>query len=278
MEFIDGLVDQLILPGTHPAVFWIFVVTGMVIQGIGKSGFAGGVGILTFPLLCLVMRVEKVAAIMLPMLCLFDLNAIYHFRVQKDLAKLARLVPFLLIGIAAGSVFWFAAGADDVIRYETPLKIFVGAIAILFAVYILARDRILKYMEGYTPGPAMMAAAGISAGITSTIAHAAGPIVGFYMYVQGMNKSLFVGTTAWTFTFINFAKLPTYTFAGLFDRTNLEMALILLPLVPIGSFIGKWLHDRISEALFNMVIMICVLVAGIQLVSGTNILLWAFGR
>ena len=39
-----GFLDEFILPGTSPWLFWSFVLTGVIIQGISKSGFAGGAG------------------------------------------------------------------------------------------------------------------------------------------------------------------------------------------------------------------------------------------
>jgi len=58
--------EGFFLPGIPASVFWLFVGTGILIQGISKSGFAGGVGILTIPLMVLVMPVDKVVASLLP--------------------------------------------------------------------------------------------------------------------------------------------------------------------------------------------------------------------
>lgn len=55
-------------PGVPAIVFWVFVGLAIVIQGISKSGFAGGAGILSLPLMLLVMPVDKVAATLLPLL------------------------------------------------------------------------------------------------------------------------------------------------------------------------------------------------------------------
>ena len=87
-----------------------------------------------------------------------------------------------------------------------------------------------------------------------------------------MGKSLFVGTTAWTFTLINLTKLPFYISIGLIDKDILFFDLTLLWLIPIGSYLGKWMHDRVSERSFNRVIMVFVLLAGIQLVSNVNLI------
>ena len=87
-----------------------------------------------------------------------------------------------------------------------------------------------------------------------------------------MGKSLFVGTTAWTFTLINLTKLPFYIGIGLIDKDILFFDLTLLWLIPIGSYVGKWMHDRVSERSINRVIMVFVLLAGIQLVSNVNLI------
>ena len=53
---------EFIGEGIPPFLFWLFVGAAIVIQGISKSGFAGGAGILSLPLMMLVMPVPKVAA------------------------------------------------------------------------------------------------------------------------------------------------------------------------------------------------------------------------
>jgi uncharacterized membrane protein YfcA len=111
----------------------------------------------------------------------------------------------------------------------------------------------------------------LAAGFTSAIAHSAGPIVSLYMFAQGMGKTLFVGTTAWTFTFINLTKLPFYIGIGLIHSKVLYFDLFLVWLIPIGSYMGKWMHDRIPEKPFNRVIMVFVFLAGIQLISNINL-------
>ena len=80
-----------------------------------------------------------------------------------------------------------------------------------------------------------------------------------------------MGTVAWTFTLINLTKLPFYLGLGLVDLSVLRFDVFLIPLIPLGSFLGKWMHSRVSESLFNRVIMVLTLVSGIQLVSGINL-------
>lgn len=263
--------EAFIEPGIPVAIFWVFVGLGIIVQGIGKSGFAGGVGILTIPLMMLVMPVDKVVATLLPLLVLLDMNAIYHHRHNKVWSHIWEIYVPSLFGIAAGGILWWWIGHAGVDQYSVEIKRFVGIIAIFFALYIVAKDRALAWVDKIHVGPRSAWLFGSAAGFTSTMAHAAGPIVSLYMFAQGMGKSRFVGTTAWTFTLINISKLPIYFGVGLIRQDVLLFDLALVWLIPIGSYLGKWMHDRIPERPFNRIIMVLVLLAGIQLITNINL-------
>ena len=170
--------DTFIIDGTPHALFWAFVGTAVIIQGISKSGFAGGAGILSLPLMMLVMPAEKVPATLLPLLILCDMNAIYIHRRNVVWRKVLEIYLPAILGILAGAWVWWQIGKANVAQYEVPLKRFVGIIAILFAMYLIGKERAMAWIERYRPGLRTALVAGIAGGFTSTIAHAAGPIVG----------------------------------------------------------------------------------------------------
>lgn len=265
------MLEGFVLPGIPPAVFWIFVGVAILIQGISKSGFAGGIGILTIPLMVLVMPVDKVIASLLPLLVLLDLNAIYHHRRNKVWRHVLEIYLPAVAGILLGGLVWWKIGRAGVEPYTVPLKRFIGATAILFAVYILARERAQAWALRLRLRRKTAFFLGLSAGFASTIAHAAGPLVSFYLFAQNLGKSLFVVTTAWTFTLINLTKVPFYVAAGLIRPDVLLFDLFLVWLIPIGSHLGKWLHDRVSERSFNRIIMVFVFLAGVQLLLNVNL-------
>jgi len=254
-----------------PVQFWIFVSVAIIIQGISKSGFAGGAGILSLPLMMLVMPPNLVSATLLPLLILCDLNAIYHHYNNKAWRKVLEIYLPTIPGIVLGAWVWWKIGKDGLEPYELALKRFVGIIAILFSLYIVGKEVALSFVSQYKPGWKTAIPAGIAAGFCSTIAHAAGPIVGLYLFAQGLGKTLFVGTTAWVFTLINLTKLPFYFGVGLVRSDVLLFDVLLVPLVPIVSFLGKWLHERVSERLFNWVIFVLTMVAGIQLLFNVRL-------
>lgn len=272
--------DAFIEPSVPAAVFWIFVSIAIIIQGVSKSGFAGGAGILSLPLMMLVMPVDKVAATLLPLLILCDLNAIYHHRHNKDWTQILWIFVPSCVGIVLGALVWWQIGREGVEFYSQLIKRMVGVIAIVFGLYILARERSMAWVSHHRAGKKTAVVTGVVAGFTSTIAHAAGPIVSLYVYSQGFNKTLFVGTVAWTFTLINITKLPFYVWAGLVDTNVLGFDACLVALIPLGSWLGHWMHHRVSEWWFSRIIMVLTLLAGVQLlfniqvVQGILNLLW----
>ena len=96
------------------------------------------------------------------------------------------------------------------------------------------------FIEPGVPPPVFWTFVGlaiVTAGFVSTITHAAGPIVSLYMFTQGMGKTLFVGTVAWTFTLINIAKFPFYIAVGLV-RTDVLLFGLTLRLVNPHRFVA----------------------------------------
>ena len=90
----------------YPAVFWVAAITAVLLLGIAKAGFAGGVGTLATPLVALTITVAEAAAILLPLLIFTDILALFYYRRDFDSKSMKVLVPGALIGILAGSLFF----------------------------------------------------------------------------------------------------------------------------------------------------------------------------
>ena len=56
--------------------FYALAVPVVLLVGISKGGFGGGVGLVAVPLLSIVMPLPQAAAILLPILCVMDLFAV----------------------------------------------------------------------------------------------------------------------------------------------------------------------------------------------------------
>lgn len=243
-------------------LFYVLAVPIVLLVGVSKGGFGGGVGMVAVPALSLAIPLAQAAGILLPILCVMDLFALAAYRGQYSGVNVRRLLPAALAGIGAGAL---AFGTLD----ERWLRVIVGAIAVAFALPWLigvARRR-GQAPEARRPGAWGGALWGAIGGFTSTLAHAGGPPVSVYLLPQKLPPTLFVGTTVIVFTVINYVKLVPYAWLGQLRAENLATSLVLLPLAPLGIRLGRWLHDRVDDVLFYRISYVLLLITGLKLVS-----------
>src|SRR5690606_6493157 len=93
-------------------------------------------------------------------------------------------------------------------------------------------------------------AVGFVAATVSTLAHAAGPIITLYMLQFKLEKKVLVGTMLVYFLLINTLKVPPLIYLGFITWDTLRDSIWFLPLIPLGTLAGAWLHNRISEKPF----------------------------
>jgi uncharacterized membrane protein YfcA len=105
----------------------------------------------------------------------------------------------------------------------------------------------------------------IVSGFTSFIAHAGGPPVNAYVMRLKLSPVLFTGTMAYLFFFINMAKWAPYAWLGLLDMRNFGTSLVLLPLAPVGVWIGVRMARTINPVLFYRLIRIGMFLTGCKL-------------
>ena len=73
---------------TYPAAFWVCAVGAVLLMGVAKAGFGGGIGILATPLLALTVSVADAVALLLPLLIACDVFAVRHYRRTFDKTRL----------------------------------------------------------------------------------------------------------------------------------------------------------------------------------------------
>ena len=237
--------------------FYVAALPAVLIVGISKSGFGGGLGLVSVPILAFTIPPASAAAIMLPILCVMDLMSWWAYRRIWDRRNLMILVPAALVGLAIGGLtFRFMS--------EDALRLIIGAIALLFTLdHWLGRRPKLAPSEA---GIGLGAVCGTISGFTSFIAHAGGPILQVYLLPQRLDKTLFVGTTVIFFLIMNYVKLVPYAYLGMLSAGNLTTSLVLLPLAPLGVWLGLRLHRLVSQALFYRLMYFLTFAAGIKLI------------
>ncbi|MCU0921067.1 MAG: sulfite exporter TauE/SafE family protein [Burkholderiaceae bacterium] len=223
--------------------FYAVAVPAVLLMGLGKSGFLSGFGALATPLLALTMPVPQAAAIMLPLLLVMDVTGVQQLWRERDRALLRWMLPAGLLGVGIGTLLFGLLSGKTVAAL-------VGALTLLFLA-----QRLLFPPRADAPPPPRWVGFGLAtaSGFTSFVAHAGSPPLSAYMLPLRMRPIAFAGTAAVFFSVVNLAKWLPYAWLGLFERSNLATSVLLLPLAPLGVWLGVWLARRIEPSWFYRV-------------------------
>lgn len=220
----------------------LWIGTSIFLMGMSKGGFP--VGAIALPVLILVWpdpakAARSAVAFMLPMLCCMDVVALAFYRRHIRWDRLRRLFPASLAGVVAGSILFVSDDASLLAVSDRALKLLIGMIGLLFVVYQAARRWILAHLDDTSaPGWARSNTFGMAAGVTSTLAHAAGPVLQMYLLPQKLEKLKFAGTTCAYFFLLNLVKMVPFALLGRIQKPNLVLGAYLLPVIPLGVAAG----------------------------------------
>lgn len=257
-------------PDATPWLVWATLLAAAVVIGIAKSGFGGGIGVLAVPLVGNVLAADHTVGVMLPVLIGADLVAIAQHRKHRSGEHLR---PALLGGVfgilaAAAAVVallgGFGAASEDRASLATLLAVTVGGVTLVMVglqVFRWCGGRLRRLPDTPFAG----GVAGALAGFVSTLAHAAGPIMTLYWLEARLDKRRLVATLVVFFFAVNMLKVPLYLAGGLIALQTAWVSLVMLAAVPVGSFVGVWLHRRVPEGPFTAVMYIAAAVAGARM-------------
>ncbi|NQT94348.1 MAG: sulfite exporter TauE/SafE family protein [Lentisphaerae bacterium] len=220
-----------------------WIVLSVFLMGMSKGGFPAGA--IALPLLVLIWPSETDAArsavaFVLPLLCVMDAVAMCFYWRRVQWYRLVPLIPGAIAGIAIASVLFLGDGAAAIIPVpDRALKFLIGLIGLLFVAYQAGRKWLFRKIDQTTvPGPGRGIAYGMAAGITSTLAHAGGPVLQMYLLPQRLPKLGFAATTAAFFFMLNLAKLLPFAMMGRFQQADLLLGAKLVPVIPLGVGAG----------------------------------------
>lgn len=235
--------------------FYAVAVPAVMLLGLAKSGFLSGFGSLATPLLALTVPVPQAAAIMLPLLVVMDALNIRELFPLRDKALVRLLLPAGLLGTLLGTLL-FGVFSNQAVAAV------VGALTLLF----LAQRLWMKpRVDGAPPSRWLGGLMGIASGFTSFVAHAGGPPIAAYVLPLRLAPVVASATMATFFAAINWAKWLPYAWLGLIDVRNMATAAVLLPLAPIGVWIGVWALKRVKTEVFYRIAYLGMAAAGLQL-------------
>ncbi|KAF1048511.1 sulfite exporter TauE/SafE family protein [Xylophilus sp.] len=244
------------LPFVTDPFFYLAAVPALLLLGVSKSGFGAGFGSLAVPIMALAVTVPQAAAILMPVLLLMDLLGLAAFRRHVDWALLRFLVPWALVGTVVGTLLFRLLDAR-----------LVAGIVGIFTLVFLAQRLLFAPRAGSRPPPRWLGALlTATSGFTSFVSHAGGPPISAYLIPLRLAPMRFTATMAYLFFVVNLSKWVPYAWLGLLDWRNLGTSLLLLPLAPLGVWIGIRIARRIDPAWFYRVLYLGMLLTGAKLV------------
>ena len=220
--------------------YLILASLGALLIGMSKGGLPM-VGMMSVPLLSLVMSPVKAAVLLLPLFVISDVVGVWLYRRQYSAPNLKILIPAGVMGVFIG---WLTASMIS----DQTIKFIIGLVGVGFCLQIWFRRG-----QSLEPQPANKVKGyfwGIVAGFTSFISHAGGPPFQIYMLPQKLPKAEFAGTATSLFAIINLSKILPYQNLSPYSQEDLMKAAVLVPMALLGTYLGAYLTRRINDVWF----------------------------
>ena len=234
---------------------WVVAVIASVIIGASKTGVAG-VGILAVAMFAQIMPARVATGVVLPLLIVADVIAVTIFRRHANWRELLRIFPWAALGVGLGTLL--LGRIDDVLT-----KRVIGVILVLISVWQFVRQA--RGTNDSPSSPVVAALTGTTAGITTMIANAAGPIMTLYLLAMRLPKLEFIGTGAWFFLTVNVFKVPFGVGLGIINTESLRFNLLLAPAVMLGTWLGLVLLRHINQVWFERIALAGAFLGGLRL-------------
>ncbi|HLY08347.1 MAG TPA: sulfite exporter TauE/SafE family protein [Planctomycetota bacterium] len=251
--------------GVTPWVYYGCVGAAVLITGISKAGFGGGIGIVAIPIMSLVMGPRQMLGVQLPLLIACDaLSNLHHLR-NRDWRILKPLIGGAFIGVILGTLVFWRLQTSDPVRVQHALSLLIGLVCLLF-VGIQAWGLTGRTVPTLPTHPASSVAVGTTAGFVSTLSHGAGPLVTLYLLQERLPRQILVGTQVFYFLLVNTSKVPTYLAFGYINRSTLLDSVWFIPLIPVGTLAGAWMNKRVPEKPFAAILYVMAAVTAAHMI------------
>lgn len=253
---------------TLPLMFFVTAAICVALTGLSKSGFAGGLGVMSVPMLSLFVSPQFAAAALLPLLLAMDIWIVWHYRKHWNWRIIALLLPGAAIGLGLGAFGfqWMSAAM---------VQLAIGVMALFFVLRFLwsggrahpdtanPRQPVIAHPKVHAIAVTAM---GALSGFASFVAHAGGPPVKGYLLSQNLDKSAFVGTNTVFFFTLNAVKVAAYAAMGQFTAQSLQVSAVLAPMLVVGIVMGTHLHGWIQPKRFSQIVYAVLGIAGVKLI------------
>ena len=236
--------------------YLILASLGALLIGMSKGGLPM-IGMMSVPLLSLVMSPVKAAVMLLPLYIISDFVGVWLYRRQYSAPNLKILIPASVVGIFIG---WLTASMIS----DQTIKFIIGLMGVGFCLQTWFRRG--QSVEAQPAAKIKGYFWGALAGFTSFISHAGGPPFQIYVLPQKLSKVEFAGTATIFFAVINISKILPYQNLLPYTEEDLMKAAALLPMALLGTFLGAYLTRKINDVWFFKLVQIALFMVSCKLI------------
>jgi uncharacterized membrane protein YfcA len=231
---------------------------GAFCMGFSKTGFPG-LALVNVLLMAELFGAKQSVGIILPLLIVCDVTVFPMFRKYATWKDVTPLLLPIFFGLLAG---FFVLGRieNDVARPA------IGMIILLMVSLQLVRVYKNEFLTHLPDSSAFRWGSGITMGVSTMMANAAGPAYSIYSLVHKLPKNEFLGIGARCFLLVNIIKVPFMTGLEIINPDSLRIDLALLPGVFTGILVGRKLIRKIPQKVFEILLYLFSIIAGTRLV------------
>lgn len=262
-----SFLSELNLSTQPDILFWCVCCIAVLSVSISKSGFGGALGALSAPLMLTILPAKATLAILLPLYLMADFWTVWIWRgyaVKRILfwmvlmAVIGQFLGYLLIEVIDDNTLKAVIGA---LALVTGVRYWLGVFRPRAAVHtrVAVRNMRRRFRERSVVWCTF-------SGLSSFISLTGGIGVQIFMLPMAIHRFFFVGTLAWYFLIINLAKIPLFFELDLFSFQTAGISLLLIPVIPLGVIVGKWLNRKMSDQLFYKIGHLALVVLGLRLI------------
>ncbi len=243
---------------------WVLLCTAAAFVGLSKTAIPG-INTISIAILAALISAKESTGAMLLLLIIGDVFALASYRKHANIPALIRLIPAVLVGLAVGAAFLFFSSNDSV-------RVLIGVILLLTISLTVLQRRRARHSDSHTgadplPAPARFGF-GALGGFTTMVANAGGPVMSMYFLASRFSVKEFLGTAAWFFAIVNLSKVPISIGLGLINPFTSLLALALAPAVIVGALIGRKIAHRLSQRVFENLVIFFTVAGSLYLVFG----------
>ena len=256
-EFTTWLGQHTLLGGGFLPL--CLALLGAVSIGLSKSGLSG-TATLSVVLMAQAFGAKQSVGLVLPLLIAADLMGYWINRHGGSWRPVWSMAPPAMLGVVVG---WISLDQID----NSSARIVIGWLILGLLGFKLVLDWKRQELLALTEHGGFAWSMGFTAGVTTMLANAAGPVMTVYLLSKRLEKKEHIGVFVRFFLFINLFKVPFSANLGIINARSLSTNLVLLPAVIAGILLGWQILKRIPQKSFEWLLFVLTLFAAAWLIA-----------